>query len=176
MDTAGEFSGGLRQEFQEGRAARPGELRVLKPVGHTDEIERRRGEHMLQMGLGRADVAGPTQITAAHPLGDGALHARAHVVVLLERRAGLELARGLQGEVLLLGADAEPATVAGGGAAGALRAHLAGPAGELDVDHLLAAAVLTRRPADAGVPGRTDGALLLPVDHKDRKSTRLNSS
>ena len=79
FDTAGEFpSGSLCHQRTELRAPCRGQLDAAKPFGDPDQVHRRRGCDMLEVGLGLADVARPAQAEAPDGLRDRALDAGPH--------------------------------------------------------------------------------------------------
>ena len=92
--------------------------------------------------------------------------------MFLDRRAGVEPARGLQREMLILAEEAEPAAVAGRGAPGALWAGRATLAGKVDVDHLLLSVRIAARTAVETVRWRSR-ALSKPIA---RRRSRMASS
>jgi hypothetical protein len=88
-----------------------------EPRIDADDVEGQRGQHVLQMGLGKATIAGLVEVTEPAGLGDQALDAAAQGVApapavgsLLgpEPLLGLLLAAGQEGHVpgVVLGAGA----------------------------------------------------------------------
>src|SRR4051812_9150824 len=103
------YSSGGQGDVQAGQVAGSGPFqRVSVPVGvQADQVERDRGEHVLQPGLGQPAVAG-----AAHPgdrdgLVDGALDTGPSGVAGLPVGAGLLGAGGLLGLVDVAGSHGE---------------------------------------------------------------------
>ena len=70
MDTAGECAGsGWRcHEADEGGLSGLCRLVFCDPVGDAAEVDRRRRENLLKVGLGRTDIAAAAQAVGAHRL------------------------------------------------------------------------------------------------------------
>jgi hypothetical protein len=89
-DSAGEFTQVTALLGAESGGS-PGAARwdVAEPGVDPDQVERQRGQHVLQVGLGQPAVAGLVKIGAAGALGDGALDSGAVGVALPPGWGGL---------------------------------------------------------------------------------------
>src|SRR5919109_1587324 len=122
---------------------------------------------MLQMRFRQANVARPTQVKRAHPLGEGAFNARPQRVLRLKLCRGLAVPRRLEGLMVDLGPDRERARF--GFRAGTGGPHHTRPAvfvGKANLDHLLARHVPVRLPLPTLFALWTRGCVSLPVDRK----------
>src|SRR5918911_2725143 len=133
-----------------------------QPSRDTDKVEGGCGEHMLEVDLGRADIAGAAQMHGAHSLRERALDAGAGTVL-----GGVPLLRltcpgSLQRRMLRARAQREQPS-GRAGAAGLEGARPAVPAGEARPHHH---PPLTRvdGPALARMAGRTGRNLSVPIE------------
>ena len=64
-------------ELFKSRRPRLGERFPHEPIAHPHEVDRRRGQHMLEVGFRLPDVSRTAQPMSAGPLGQRPLNARA---------------------------------------------------------------------------------------------------
>src|SRR5215211_4399563 len=154
-----------RSESGEARGPAAAKWRAGEPGVDADHVERQRGQHMLQVGLGQAAVAGLVQVAAAGGLRDGPLDPGAVRVPLLPGRGdllgaelalGLELRAGPEGEMAGVGRRAGAAGAVGTGRA------VGGAEGRLHDGQPVAAGALP--PVAGGLAVGAGDLLVVPVD------------
>ena len=90
-------------ELLQSRCARLGQRFPHEPIPDPHEVNRRRGQHVLQVSFHLADVAGTTQPMGADPFGQRPLNARTLRILSGILRRGVARTRRLQRVLVLLG-------------------------------------------------------------------------
>ena len=133
-------------ELCKSRRPRLGERFPHEPITHPHEVDRRRGQHMLEVGFRLPDVSRTAQPISAGPLGQRPLNARALGILRGILRRGFARARRLQRAIVLLtpyrnGAPFRPCAVHPVGT------RLAIFHGKFDLHHLIGVVIHRWRPA-----------------------------
>jgi hypothetical protein len=144
---------------------------VRQPRHEAHQVDGNGREHMLQMGLGQAHVAGAPHLVGAHALGQRALDAGAQGLLGGEGGGALTVARGQERLVFLPRMQGELARLCR--AARAARPRRTGPtggSGELDADNGGAILLPCRQPLGTRAPQGAGHALRVPIDRELRRS------
>ena len=147
----------------------PGTRYFGKPRPDSEQIHRRSGREMLQVGLGEPQVPRTPQVADPDPLRQRAFDARPYRVRFLELVRGLALPGGL--ERFVLGSRAYGQRPRLSGCMGALVAYRAGhaiSACEPHVDDIVVMTILARHPEHTRAALRAGGGGGVPVNHKGR--------
>src|SRR5713101_2383219 len=155
------------EEAGESRMLGRGFGRARQPLTQAQAVERRGGQHMIQVSLDQTAVARAPHSAPTHALRDGALHSGSDGVELRKSARLLSLPCSTQGLIGGLPSDRDQPPwilLARPDAARDARALRAVFFREADLDHFGASVVDRGTPADARAAFRTGRALLLPVD------------
>ena len=76
--------------------ARGSQRDICKPGVETGQVDRRGGQHMLQTGLGQANIPGPSKPQRSDALRDGALDASPLAILFFPLWRGLPVTCSLQ--------------------------------------------------------------------------------
>jgi len=151
----------------ESGTARASARRLLEPCRETDQVDGHSGEDMLQVGLGRTNIARTAQAAASGSLGNRALDTRSLSIRFPEFGCALALPGLLEGKVLLLGAKGKRSRTCScsstSRACGAMQAVLWPKAHMHD---RLSLRVLTGIPVGTDMSLGADDSLCIPSDFK----------
>ena len=76
--------------------ARGSQRDICKPGVETGQVDRRGGQHMLQAGLGQANIPGPSKPKSSDALGESSLDASPLVILFFPLWRGLPVTCSLQ--------------------------------------------------------------------------------